>query len=178
MSIASLFDTIARYREALIPVGGSVAQAARGLRVIGRVLLGGIVGIRERARRMPKEGIILILIFMAFERPAPAQTQSVETHGAQSPAVIANDVTITYGLSPDQMQELTKAATAGAVGPLADKIVELSQKLGVTRDATVTFLHILGQQEVPLESLGQKLHEVAEKYKSAMDRLAALDPRR
>ena len=94
----------------------------------------------------------------------------------QSWAVIANDVTITYGISPDQMQELTKAAAAGAVGPLADKIVKLSQKLGVTQDATVTFLHILGQQEVPLESLGQKLHEVAEKYKSAMDRLAALDP--
>src|SRR5215472_11533381 len=98
MSIATLLDTIDRYREALIRVGGGVAQAARGLRAI----------------------------------------------------------------SPDQMQELTKAAAAGAVGPLADKIVELSQKLGVTQDATVTFLHILGQQEVPLESLGQKLHEVAE----------------
>jgi tetratricopeptide (TPR) repeat protein len=125
---------------------------------------------------MPKDGIILILLFLAFERPVHAQTQNVETHGAQSPAVIANDVTITYGLSPDQMQELTKAAAAGAVGPLADKIIELSRKLGVTQDATVTFLHILGQQEVPVESLAQKLYEVAEKYKSAMDRLAALDP--
>ncbi|MBV8588638.1 MAG: tetratricopeptide repeat protein, partial [Acetobacteraceae bacterium] len=175
-SIASLFNANARYWRALIRVSGRVAQAVFGLRAIGRVLLDCAAGLAEDIAGLATRHTSLILLLMLFAYPTHAQTQSVETHGAQSPAVIANDVTITYGLSPDQMQQLTKAAAAGAVGPLADKIVELSQKLGVTRDATVTFLHILGQQEVPLESLGQKLHEVAEKYKSAMDRLAALDP--
>jgi tetratricopeptide (TPR) repeat protein len=37
-------------------------------------------------------------------------------------------------------------------------------------------LRIIGQQDVPLEKLPQKLAEVAEQYKSAMERLAALDP--
>ena len=98
MSIATLLDTIDRYREALIRVGGGVAQAARGLRAI----------------------------------------------------------------SPDQMQELTKAAAAGQLAHSQIRSSSSAKKLGVTQDATVTFLHILGQQEVPLESLGQKLHKVAE----------------
>jgi len=72
--------------------------------------------------------------------------------------------------------ELTKAAAAGAVGPLADRIVDLSQRLGVTQGAAVTMLQIIGQQDVPLERLPQKLVEVAEQYKSAMERLAGLDP--
>ena len=42
------------------------------------------------------------------------------------------------------MQQLTKAAVAGAVGPLVDKIADLSQKLGVTQDAAETLLRVLG----------------------------------
>jgi hypothetical protein len=74
------------------------------------------------------------------------------------------------------VQELTKAAAAGAVGPLTEKIVDLSSKLGVTEGAAVTMLRVIGQQDVPLEKLPQKLAEVAERYKSAMERLAVLDP--
>ena len=81
-----------------------------------------------------------------------------------------------YGLTPEQVQDLTKAAVAGAVGPLTDRIVDLSSTLGVTQGAAVTMLRIIGQQDVPLEKLPQKLAEVAEQYKSAMERLASLDP--
>jgi tetratricopeptide (TPR) repeat protein len=70
----------------------------------------------------------------------------------------------------------TKAAAAGAVGPLADKIVDLSQKLGVTEGAALTLLKVLGEQDVRLEKLPQKLAEVTAQYKQAMDRLAALQP--
>jgi tetratricopeptide (TPR) repeat protein len=108
---------------------------------------------------------------------APAHAQQVETHGAQSPAITASgNVAVTYGLTPEQVQELTKAATAGAVGPLADKIVDLSSRLGVTEGAAVSMLRIIGQQDVPPEKLPQKLAEVAAQYKSAMERLASLDP--
>jgi hypothetical protein len=95
----------------------------------------------------------------------------------QSPAVSAGgNVTITYGLTPEQVQELIKAAAAGAVGPLADKIVDLSQKLGVTEGAALTLLKVLGQQDVPLEQLPQKLAEVTAQYKQAVERLAAIEP--
>src|SRR5262249_55473587 len=100
-----------------------------------------------------------------------------ETSGDQSPAINAKgDVTVTYGLTPEQVQELTKAAVAGVVGPLADRITDLSQKLGLTENAALTLLRVLGQQNVPLEQLPQKLGEVTAQYKRAMDRLAALDP--
>jgi hypothetical protein len=100
------------------------------------------------------------------------QTQGPQTQGAQSPAVSAGgNVAITYGLTPEQVQELTKAAVVGATGPLTDKIIDLSQKLGVTQGAALTLLKVLGQQDVPLEQLPQKLAEATAQYKQAMDRL-------
>jgi hypothetical protein len=48
--------------------------------------------------------------------------------------VTAETITIsgaTVGLTAPEIHELTKAAAAGAVSPLAVKIVDLSQKLGV-----------------------------------------------
>jgi hypothetical protein len=86
------------------------------------------------------------------------------------------NVAVTYGLTPEQVRELTTAAAAGAVGPLADRIVDLGKTLGVTQGAAVEMLRIIGEQDVPLEKLPQKLAEVAEQYKSAMARLSALDP--
>jgi len=125
---------------------------------------------------MSKNGAAVLLLVSALAFPALAEPQRVETQGPQSPAVAAGrDVAITYGLSPEQVQELTKAVAAGALGPLADKIVDLSNKLGVTQGAAVTMLRIIGQQDVPFERLPQKLAEVAEQYRSTMDRLRALD---
>lgn len=86
-----------------------------------------------KVRQTCKNGVLLLLLISAVVWPALVRAQPVETHGAESPAVIAGgNVTITYGLSAEQVQELTKAAASGAVGPLADKIVDLSSKLGVT----------------------------------------------
>jgi len=107
---------------------------------------------------MSRFGTILLLGISVIAFPTLAQGQQLETSGAQSPAVSASgNVAITYGLTPEQVQQLTKAAVAGAVGPLVDKIVDLSQKLGVTQGAALTLLRVLGQQDVPLEQLPQKL---------------------
>jgi tetratricopeptide (TPR) repeat protein len=126
---------------------------------------------------MSKNRIILLLLVSALAFPALAEPQPAGSPGAQSPAVTAGrNVTTSYGLSPEQVQELTKAAAAGAIGPLADRIVDLSNRLGVTEGAAVTMLRIIGEQDVPLELLPQKLAEVAERYRWARDRLAALDP--
>ena len=124
------------------------------------------------------QGIILALLIVALvgANSLSAQQQT-ETRGDQSPALIAGrDAIVTYGLTPEQVQELTKAAAAGAVGPLADKIVDLSNRLGVTQGATLTMLRILDQRDVPLEQLPQKLAEVADQYKKFQAQLAALNP--
>lgn len=126
---------------------------------------------------MARAGTLLFLLAAALALPALAEAQRLETHGTQSPAITAGgNVAVTYGLTPEQVRELTTAAAAGAVGPLADRIVDLGKTLGVTQGAAVEMLRIIGEQDVPLEKLPQKLAEVAEQYKSAMARLSALDP--
>jgi tetratricopeptide (TPR) repeat protein len=122
--------------------------------------------------------VILPLLLIGFigASPLSAQQRAV-TGGNQSPALIAGrDAIVTYGLTPEQVQELTKAAAAGAVGPLANQIVDLSKRLGVTENAALTLLHILDQEDVPLERLPQKLGEVAAQYKRIQAQLAALNP--
>jgi len=132
---------------------------------------GGVAG-----RHLPQiciNSVLLLLVLWILISPALAQL----TSGPQSPAVSAGrDVSIVYGFTPEEVQRLTAAAASGAVGPLADKIVDLSNKIGVTQGAAVTMLRILGHQDVPLEKLPQKLAEVAQEYKSAKERLAALNP--
>jgi hypothetical protein len=87
-----------------------------------------------------------------------------------------NTVTCNYGLSPEQVQELTRAAAAGATGPLTDTIVALSKQLGVTESATKTLLRIVGEQDVPLDRLGETLAKVANDYQRLQAQAAALNP--
>ncbi len=83
---------------------------------------------------------------------------------------------VTLGLTAPEVQELTKAAAAGAVSPLADKIVDLSQKLGVTQGAMRMMLATIGQADVPDERLVDKLAEVVEQYRKAAAAIIALRP--
>ena len=124
------------------------------------------------------QGIVLALLIVALVGANSLSAQQrAETRGDQSPALIAGrDAIVTYGLTPEQVRELTKAAAAGAVGPLADRIIDLSNRLGVTQGATLTMLRILDQGDVPLEQLPQKLAEVADQYKKFQAQLAALNP--
>jgi hypothetical protein len=131
----------------------------------------------RRLYRAIGRGIIVPLLLTAAICPRSVSAQRAETAGNQSPALIAGrDAIVNYGLTPEQVQELTKAAAAGAVGPLADRIVDLSKRLGVTEDAALTLLRIIGQKDVSLEQLPQKLAEVANQYQKAQAQLAALDP--
>ena len=84
--------------------------------------------------------------------------------------------TVNIGLSPEQVKELTEAATRGATGPLTAAIVDLSKRLGVTEDATRTLLRIAGEQDVPLERLSEALGRVANDYKRLQAQAAALSP--
>ena len=120
---------------------------------------------------------VTLLLLLAMALPAYAQAQSVETHGAESPAITAGgNVAVTYGLTPEQVQQLIKAAVSGAVGPLNDKIADLSKTLGVTQGAAVTMLRSIGKKDFPLEQLPQKLADAAEQYKLLAAKVAALDP--
>jgi len=83
---------------------------------------------------------------------------------------------ITIGLTPEEVRDLTAAATKGAVGPLADKIVDLSQTLGRTQEAVLSMLRMLGQADISLDRLPEKLAEVAGQSKKAISAIGALQP--
>ena len=83
---------------------------------------------------------------------------------------------VNFGLSPEQVKELTEAAARGATGPLTSAIVDLSKRFGITEDATKTLLRIVGEQDVPLERLSETLNRVANDYKRLQGQAAALNP--
>ena len=66
-----------------------------------------------------------------------------------------------YGMTPERLHELIKAAVSDAVGVGTREIDELSNRLKVTQDAAIAMLREIGHAEVPLERLAEKLAEVA-----------------
>jgi hypothetical protein len=131
-------------------------------------------------RIFPAFGLVLALASAPGARNIRAE-ERLPVHVEQGSVAIVDSnaagATINVGLTPEQVQELTKAAAAGAVGPLADKVLDLSNRLGVTQGAVLTMLRILGERDVPIEQLPQKLAEVATQFQKLQAQLAALDPR-
>jgi hypothetical protein len=84
-------------------------------------------------------------------------------------------VTCNFGLTPEQLKELTRAVVAGATEPLLDRIEALSKRLGVTKEATETLLRIVGEQpNIPDEDLTKTLTKVATDYKNLQAQVAAM----
>jgi len=83
---------------------------------------------------------------------------------------------VTIGLTAPEVQELTKAAAASAVGPLAETIMDLSLRLGVTQGAMRTMLATVGQADVSDDRLIDKLTEVVVQYGKASAAIVALRP--
>ena len=85
-------------------------------------------------------------------------------------------ITTLYGLSPERLEELIKSAVGDAIGPPKEDIDDLSKRLKVTESAATAMLRIIGEHDVPIEQLADKLEWVANQYKSAKAQLAALEP--
>src|SRR6476660_1000676 len=117
----------------------------------------------------------LIALLVCVPEAVTAQTTRIEAPVGVAAQNITNSP-ITFGLTPEQVKELTEAAARGATAPLTAAIVDLSKKLGVTEDATKTLLRIVGEQDVPPERLSETLNRVANDYKRLQAQAAALNP--
>jgi tetratricopeptide (TPR) repeat protein len=96
---------------------------------------------------------------------------------ANSGSASGNTVTCNFGLTGEQLKQLTEAAVKGATGPLTQQIVEISEKLGVTVEAARRFLKIVGEDpNIPEDKLGEALGKVADAYQNYKAQLAGLKP--
>jgi hypothetical protein len=81
---------------------------------------------------------------------------------ANSGSASGNTVTCNFGLTPEQLKQVTEAAVKGATGPLIDRIVDVSKTLGVTEDAAKTLLKIVGADDkIPEDKLADELSKAA-----------------
>jgi tetratricopeptide (TPR) repeat protein len=88
-----------------------------------------------------------------------------------------NTLTCNFGLTPEQLREVTEGAVAGATSSMTKEIVNISKRLGVTEDAAKTLLRIAGEQtNVPDERLAETLTKIANDYKRLQEQVAALSP--
>ena len=96
---------------------------------------------------------------------------------ANSGNVSNSSVTCNFGLTPEQLKQVTEAAVKGATGPLVDRITDISKTLGVTEDAAKSLLKIVGEDpNIPDDKLAEALTKVAGDYKRLQAQAAALNP--
>lgn len=56
-----------------------------------------------------------------------------------------NTLTCNFGLTPEQLRQVTKAAVEGTTEPLMGRIEDISKRLGVTEEAAKTLLRVVGE---------------------------------
>src|SRR5215469_12349759 len=87
---------------------------------------------------------------------------SIATGGSAS----NNTITCNFGLTPEQLKQLTEAAVKGATEPLVSQIRAIGKTLDVTEDATKTLLKVVGEDpNIPEDKLAEALTKVASDYK-------------
>jgi hypothetical protein len=115
--------------------------------------------------------VLLAAVIVLGQQAADALGDKVEAGNS------GNTVTCNFGLTPEQLKQVTEAAVKGTTGPLVDRIADISKTLGVTEDAANTLLKIVGKDEhIPEEKLAEELTKVAGDYKRLQAQVAALNP--
>jgi hypothetical protein len=87
-----------------------------------------------------------------------------------------NVINCNFGLTSDQIKELTEAAVSGVTGPLLEKIEALSKKIGVSEAAVIDILRELGlsSSSTPNDII-KNLTVLATEYKRIEARVSSLD---
>jgi len=102
---------------------------------------------RRRAFRLT--AVLAATLAVAAPRDAAALGDTKVEAGscgiATSGSAINYTITCNFGLTPEQLKQVTEAAVKGATGPLVERIADISKTLGVTEDAAKTLLKIVGE---------------------------------
>lgn len=116
--------------------------------------------------------LMLLTVTMCCTTLTSTQAQQATAHGDNSPAIVAgHNATVIYGYTATQVAELVRAAGEGATAPLVREVEELRNRSGITEGAVLTMLRTLGQANVPIEQLPQKLADLAKRHQELLARL-------
>ena len=124
---------------------------------------------RSAATTMRRAAPLTAFALSAAMQQAVALADKVEAGScaiANSGSAIANTVTCNFGLTPEQLKQVTEAALKGATEPLTRQIFDISKTLGVTEDAAKNLLKIAGEDtNIPDDKLAEALSKAAGDYK-------------
>ena len=99
---------------------------------------------------------------VAADDNAPSDSCKITSGGIGSGG---NTVTCNFGLTPEQLKQLTEAAVKGATEPQPHQVDKISKTLGVTEDAAEELLKIVGEDpNIPEDKLAEALSKVAGDY--------------
>jgi len=74
--------------------------------------------------------------------------------------------TVNFGLTPEQLKQVTEAAVKGSTEPLVTQIRAIGKTLDVTEEAAKTLLKVIGEDpNVSEDKLAEALTKVATDYK-------------
>ena len=120
------------------------------------------------------------LALIAFQAGATAADTKIDT-GQCSIAVagsaVGNSITCNFGLTPDQLRQLTEAAVRGVTEAQQERVDKVSKALGVTEDAAKNLLRVVGEDpNVPEDKLAEALTKAGNDYRKLEAQVAALNP--
>jgi tetratricopeptide (TPR) repeat protein len=121
---------------------------------------------------------------MAIAVPLTSARAAADSAVGAAPCSVAggrdagsNTIICNFGLTPEQLKQLTEAVVKGATEPLTHQIVDISKTLGVTQDAAEKLLKIVGEDpNIPEDKLAESLSKVAADYQRLQTQVAALNP--
>jgi tetratricopeptide (TPR) repeat protein len=118
---------------------------------------------------------LIRLILQSRQKPRAIEAGSCSI--ATAGIVGNNTVTCNFGLTQEQLNQLTEAAVKGATQGLQDHIEKISNTLGVTQDAARTLLKIVGDDpNIPDDKRDEALTKVASDFKRLRVQVAGLNP--
>jgi tetratricopeptide (TPR) repeat protein len=130
-----------------------------------------------------RSGILLLLTMLALlggPDRGYAQNATVDV-GIANTGTQTFHKAVTIGLTPEQIRQMMldlhqkDSLNAQRATELDQEVERLSAEIGVRKPAVENFLRILGEAQIPVDQLGAKLQEIAQRHLDMLERWSVLE---
>ena len=120
---------------------------------------------------------LAIIALQAESASANSKIDTGQCSIAVAGSAVGNSITCNFGLTPDQLRQLTEAAVRGATEAQQERVDKVSRTLGVTEDAAKNLLRVVGEDANVLEDkLAEALTKAAERLQKVADASRSPEP--